>query len=254
MTTRQKSRWCWCCFLFREASLHRFHAYFGRLTCLRNSSIYVNLEMKWCPSPKRAPKGSKNKAQTSRLSKCVPHLFLTGSFIWTFFRDICKDDGMSKWHLAHLRFFLFPTVPSWKKIPGWTFSKISWVGEKTPPRIPVAKVKVSRNPQPKKHGFFVILVDKKPASLECPASFLRYVQNRLDRSGLNCKVQILTKNSWKGRRGGRFFEELLKESHGNHSQRSTQISIHLEQFISGIHETNGKSTYMNGWFLWFSCI
>lgn len=150
MTTRQKSRWCWCCFLFREASLHRFHAYFGRLTCLRNSSIYVNLEMKWCPSPKRAPKGSKNKAQTSRLSKCVPHLFLTGSFIWTFFRDICKDDGMSKWHLAHLRFFLFPTVPSWKKIPGWTFSKISWVGEKTSPRIPVAKVKVSRNPQPKK--------------------------------------------------------------------------------------------------------
>lgn len=210
--------------------------------------------MKWCPSPKRAPKGSKNKAQTSRLSKCVPHLFLTGSFIWTFFRDICKDDGMSKWHLAHLRFFLFPTVPSWKKSRAELFLKYLGWGKKPLPGFQWQRLRFPGIPNPKNHGFFVILVDKKPASGEGPASFLRYVQNRLDRSGLNCKVQILTKNSWKGRRGrGRFFEELLKESHGItvNGQRKYQL-IWSNSFLESMRRTVKVPTWMVG-FSWFSC-
>ena len=112
----------------------------------------------------------------------------------------------------------------------------------------MAKVKVSRNPQPKKHGFFVILVDKK-ASIPGVSRQHFEVRAKSPRpQWIELQGTDFDKKQLEGEEGGKIFRRIVKGITWNHSQRSTQISINLEQFISGIHETNGKSTYMNGWF------
>ena len=189
----------------------------------------------------------------SRLSTLGGFQVAVSFSIWTFprkvfffarFAKMMEIYEMSKWHLALLRFFLFPTVPSWQKIPGWTHKTLGW-GIKHLPGFQWQMLRFPGIPNQKNMDSSSSWWIKSPhLGRVPPASEVRAKSPRPQ--WIELQGTRLTKNSWKGRRGrGRFFEEVLKESHGI---TVNGISINLERFISGIHETNGKSTYMNGWF------